>query len=598
MKRFFFPFSVFVALAFVMAPIIARADRFGADLERLESLESIEEIHLRTGDLPTVTLTRDILFHILVAELSAQRGDYDHAGRIFVELARSTLDPRLAKRGFQAAMASRDMARAYQAAREWALLAPNDAEAVASSLALAATSGRTSGLAAALTSRIHEADDKEQAIIQASGIVSKMQDKRIALEVLEDAIQDDLLDMPIARLALADAAWAALDPYRALEESQAAIKLDPDSEQAAQRVLEYGQEVDGAAAVRQTQQWLATHPDARKLQLMLVSRLTQQRDYDAALTELAAMRDRAPEDFDLLYTEAEVHARAENYDRATELLNEYIDVQMQRRQSLHDNATTAIADASDARLLLVRIAEQQQDYPEAIAQIEMIDDPSMRFQAQVHKAVLQGRMGNLPLARRTIEGLAVRDDRDRSVAALTLAAIYRDAGRTDDAVELLEQADKELPDTSEIKYDLAMLYERQGRMDDFESLMRRVIELSPDNANAYNSLGYTYADQNRRLDEAQDLLERALELDPDNPYILDSVGWYFYRVDDLEAAVEYLQRSFDQLPEADVAAHLGEVLWVTGHRDDAREIWRQGVKRDADNDTLVKTLKRFGVSLP
>src|SRR3546814_19738769 len=110
-----------------------------------------------------------------------------------------------------------------------------------------------------------------------------------------------------------------------------------------------------------------------------------------------------------------------------------------------------------------------------------------------------------------------------------------------------------MPDTPEIKYDLAMLYERQGKLDEFETLMRRVIELDPDNANAYNSLGYTYADQNTQLDEARDLLDHALELEPNNPFILDSMGWYLYRVDDLQGALDYLQRSYRQLPSADVA---------------------------------------------
>lgn len=581
--------SILVVLALAGAPLPSQA------AEPLPVLDSVESIRLRQGELPAVTLTRDILYRILVAELSAQRGDYDQASKLYIALAHDTFDPRLAQRGFQAAMASRDMGRAYEAAKEWALLSPDDPEAVASSLALAATSGRTTGLGKALASRIETADDKEQAIVQASSIISKMPDKRIALEVLEKALQPDVRDLPIARLALADAAWAALDAYRALKEARTALVLDPNSESAAQRVLEYGLEVDPATVIDQTEQWLASHPDARTLQLMLVSRLVDRRDYDTALSHLRVLRERAPEDFDLLYTEAEVQVRAENFDRAKVLLNEYISVQSQRRQSLDDRSTNAMADASDARLLLVRIAEKQDNFSDAIAQLDLIDDPSLRFQAQVHKAVLQARGGNVALARKTIDSLAARDDRERSVAALTLASIYREAGRTDKAVDLLVIADKELPDTSEIKYDLAMLYERQGRMDDFEVVMKRVIELAPDNANAYNALGYTYADQNRRLDDAQNLLEHALELEPDNPYILDSVGWYLYRVDDLQAAVEYLQRSYSQLPEADVAAHLGEVLWVSERKDEARRIWREAFERDPDNGTLKATLKRFGV---
>lgn len=592
MKRSTSLLVVLTVLTLLGGPMLAHAQA-----PRL-TLDNVETIHLRPGELPAVTLTSDVLYRILVAELSAQRGDFDRASQLYIALARETLDPRLAQRGFQAAMVNRDMARAHQAAQEWALLAPGDPEAVASSLALAATSGHTSGLATALIERIQTADDKEQAIIQASAIVDKMSDKQIALEVLEKALQSDVRVLPIARLALADAAWAALDTYRALKESRAALKLDPDSEPAAQRVLEYGLEVDPTAVLAETEEWLQAHPEARKLQLMLVSRLVDLREYDAALRHLAELRRQAPEDFDLLYTEAEVQVRAENPERAKVLLNEYISVQNQRRQFLNDNATNAVADASDARLLLVRIAEQQGDLPEAIAQLDLIDDPSLRFQAQVHKAVLQARHGNVVQARKTIDSLSPRDDRERSVAVLTLASIYREAGRTDTAVDLLVKADKELPNTPEIKYDLAMLYERQGRMDDFETTMLRVIELAPDNANAYNALGYTYADQNRELDEAQNLLERALELEPDNPYILDSVGWYFYRINDLEAAIEYLQRSYSQMRNAEVAAHLGEVLWAAGRRDEALRIWREGFADEPENETLIKTLQRFGVTLP
>lgn len=592
MKRSASLLSILSVLALIGTPMLTHANA------PRPVIDSVETIHLRPGELPAVTLTRDILYRLLVAELSAHRGDYGQAAELYIALAHETLDPRLAQRGFQAAMVSRDMGLAYQAAKEWAFLAPDDPEAVASSLALAATSGHTEGLASALVERIKTADDKEQAIIQASGIISKMSDKRIALEVLEKALQPEVRDLPIARLALADAAWAALDTYRALKEARTALVLDPNSEPAAQRVLEYGLQVDPEAVIAETEKWLIAHPDARRLQLMLVSRLVDRRDYDGALLHVRRLREQAPEDFDLLYTEAEIQVRAENFERAKALLNEYISVQNQRRQSLDDSVTNAVADASDARLLLVRIAEQEGDFQNAISQLDQIDDPSLRFQAQVHKAVLQARGGNIMQARNTIDSLSPRDDRERSVAVLTLASIYREAGRTDTAVDLLVKADKELPDTPEIKYDLAMLYERQGRMDEFEALMHRVIALSPDDANAYNALGYTYADQKRKLDEAQDLLERALELEPDNPYILDSVGWYFYRVGDMEAAVEYLRRAYEGLPDAEVAAHLGEVLWMSQRQDEARRIWREGLERNAESETLRKTLERFGVRLP
>jgi tetratricopeptide (TPR) repeat protein len=585
---------LFSALASVLmawsAPVTSATVRQADD-----ATERAEYIRLRAGELPAVALTGDILYRILASEIAATQGEFELAGQTMLDLARETSDPRLAKRAFQFSMSGRDMARALRAAREWALLAPRDPEAIASSLALAASNGQTAGLASALSARMEKAQNKEQAIAQASVIIGKMADKRLALEVLEKAIPESLRGLPITHLALADAAWAAADPVRAMQEAQKALALQPDSEVAAQRVLEYGLKVDPDDAIEQTRDYLKKNPGDRKLQLLLVKRLSDRGQYDQALAQLKAMRDRAPEDFDLLYTEAEVNLHAERYDRSKALLQEYINVQTQRRRSISDKASNAAADASDARLMLVRIAEKQERYDDAIAQLDLIEDTTLRFQAQVHKAVLQGRQGRLGQATATIKALKPRDAHERSVAALTLASIHRESGRTDEAVNILVKADQDIPDSAEIKYDLAMLYERQGKIEAFDQLMHKVIELDPNNANAYNSLGYTYADQNRNLDEAEELLERALELEPDNPFILDSVGWYLYRIGDFQAAIEYLERSYRQLPAADVAAHLGEVFWVTGRRDEARRVWKEAYDKDPGNETLAKTLQRFGV---
>lgn len=557
--------------------------------------QQTESIHLRDGQLPDINLTADLMYRILAAEIGARDGQYDLASQTFLDLAKDTSDPRLAKRAFQFSMADRNIARALIAAREWVQLAPNDPEAVASSLALAATNGQTTGLAGALWARIDKAKNKEEAIAQAAAIVGKMTDKTMALEVLDRALHDPVRSLPMAHMALADAAWAARDPNRALSEAQQALALDEDSELAAQRILEYGLKVDPGAAINAARVFSEKHPDARKLQLMLVGRLTDRKDFDGALDLVKKMRDSAPEDFDLLYTEAEVNFRAQRYSQAQALLNEYISVQTQRRKSLNDNVTNAAADASDARLLLVQIAEKQGHLNEAIVQLGLIDDPTLRFQARIHQAVLQARLGDLSTARSTIAALKPDGDHERAVIALTLSSIYRDAGRTDLATEVLVEANKAMPDTSEIMYDLGMLYERQGKFDEFEKLMQRVIDIDPKNANAYNSLGYTFVDQNVRLDEAQTLLDRALELEPDNPFILDSVGWYLYRTGDNRAALDYLQRSYDQLLSADVAAHLGEVLWKLKRRDEAKKIWRAGLAKDPKNEALLDTMKRFGV---
>lgn len=589
-----FPVSVFP----VLLALLATHEMAVAAPAVVTPAEPVETIHLRSGEPPAVNLTPDILYRILVAELAAQRNMFDDAAQTLLGVAHDTLDPRLARRAFQMSMAARNIPLALRAAQQWVLLEPENPEAVAASLALAASNGQTQGLAQTLARRIQNADDRDQAIVQVAGIVSKMADKRLALDVLDKALAEVKGTSAFASLALADAAWAAGDVRRALDEARRAQILDPDSQDAAQRVLEYGLRVDPESAIAQTQAYLAAHPDQRAMHLLLVSRLTSRGQFDQALALLGEMRRRTPEDFDLLYTEAEVNARAARYDVAVHLLNDYISVQSQRRQSIEDGASNAQSDASDARLLLVQIAERRENYPEAIRQLRLIDEPSLRFQARIHEAVLEGKLGDLAQARSIIESIRPADRRERIVRQLTLASIYRDAGRSDEAIARLRAADRDIPDASEIKYDLAMLLEQQGQTAEFETLMRRVIELDPDNANAYNSLGYTFADQNRNLDEAQGLLERALDIEPDNPYILDSVGWYLFRVKDYEAALEYLRRSYDQLPAADVAAHLGEVLWTLGRKNEARAIWAEGHRQDPDSEALAQTLKRLKVELP
>lgn len=559
-------------------------------------LEPIEHIQLRSDGVPYVTLSPDILYRVLVGEVAVQQGDFDTASQVFLSLAKDTADPRFAQRAFQFSMADNNLARGILAAKEWSLLAPNDPEAKATALALEASTGETSGLAKTLYQRIVKATDKEQAVIQAMSIISKMVDSRLALDVLEQSLPPEVKDLTISHLALSDLAWTAQKPDRALTEARLALAQEPNSELAMQRVLEYGLRVDQDSVIAQAKQFVTANPEARELSLLLINRLVDLAEYEQALEQTDQLEHLYPEDFDLLFTKAEINVQAGHYQQAIALLNEYIAVQSQRRQSLPDDTTTALSSISDARLSLVQIAEKQQDLHEAIKQLNLIEEPSLRFQVRVHRAVLEARLGDLRKAQRTLDRLGPLDKRDQTVVDLTWASILREAGRTDQAVQVLERADKESPDTPEIKYDLAMLYASQGRYEDLEPLLRQVIELQPHNANAYNALGYTFTDLGKNLDEAQDLLEQALELEPTNPYILDSVGWYLYRVGDLQAALEYLMRSYEQLPDAEVAAHLGEVLWVKGRRDEAKDIWLGAWQKNSTSHSLERTMKRFGVT--
>jgi tetratricopeptide (TPR) repeat protein len=151
----------------------------------------------------------------------------------------------------------------------------------------------------------------------------------------------------------------------------------------------------------------------------------------------------------------------------------------------------------------------------------------------------------------------------------------------------------QFPSSFELLYDRAMAAERVDRLDVLESDLKRVIQLKPDYAHAYNALGYTLAEKTDRLQEALELIEKAFKLAPEDPFILDSMGWVHYRLGNVETAVKYLQQAYGLRPDPEIAAHLGEVLWKVGQRDEARKVWRAALSDNPDHETLTTVMQKF-----
>jgi Flp pilus assembly protein TadD len=173
------------------------------------------------------------------------------------------------------------------------------------------------------------------------------------------------------------------------------------------------------------------------------------------------------------------------------------------------------------------------------------------------------------------------------------AQLLREAQRHQDAFQLLSEALEKDPQQPELLYDVALTAEKLERFDVLESSLRKLIEVRPDHAHAYNALGYSFAERNMRLPEARKLIERALELAPDDYFIVDSLGWVLYREGDLKGAAAQLRRAYSGRPDAEIGAHLGEVLWVMGERAEADRVWQESLKASPDNETLQKTIKRL-----
>jgi tetratricopeptide (TPR) repeat protein len=214
---------------------------------------------------------------------------------------------------------------------------------------------------------------------------------------------------------------------------------------------------------------------------------------------------------------------------------------------------------------------------------------------QSRRASILAKQGKVAQARELIRQVPERSPQDARAKIAAEAAVLRDVKRWLDAYEVLDAGTKSFSEDADLIYEQAMMAEKLDKLADMERLLRRVIELKPDNAHAHNALGYSLADRQQRLPEAKQLVARALELSPGDPFITDSLGWVEFRLGNHEEAARLLRQAYASRPDVEIGAHLGEVLWALGQRDDARRIWREAKGRDAANDVLRETLSRLRV---
>ena len=166
-------------------------------------------------------------------------------------------------------------------------------------------------------------------------------------------------------------------------------------------------------------------------------------------------------------------------------------------------------------------------------------------------------------------------------------------GRPQDAFDLLKSEDKNYSDSSEFKFDYAMLAEKMGNLLLMEQLLKEAIKIKPDFALAYNALGYSYADRNIKLADAKKYIEIALSIEPKNHYIIDSMGWLHYRLGNIDIALEFTQKAYAIQKDPEIAAHLGEIYWKKGEKDEAKRIWQDSLVNNPSNSVLNETFQRF-----
>ena len=538
-------------------------------------------------NLPGVPLTSQIVYQVLAAEVALQRNQPAPAYQTYLALARDTRDPRMAQRATEIALGAQSPADALSAADLWRQYAPDSNRASQVDAALLVLAGKPADAQPMLARELARAtgETRGPAILALQALLVRGADRVGGLAVLKDMLKNDM-NRPEAQLAIARQQLAVDDKEGAAQSLKQALQIRPDYLPAALMLSQMGP-AERAAGITSFEKYVQQNPKSRDARLALSQLYLADDRLDDAQKQFETMRKLDAKDPTPLMALALIKIQQKKLDDASAYLKQYV--------QLGDKQPNL--DVGQGYIYLAQISIEQGNDAQASQWLDKVNQTSQHYlPAQITRAQLLQKQGKTDEARKVLDDLPISDPRDAAVVARTDASILFTAKRFPEAEARLAQAVQDFPDDPDLRYDYAMAAEKTGHYAAMEKQLRELIRTQPDNPQAYNALGYSLADRNQRLPEASKLIDKALSLAPNDAYIMDSLGWVKYRMGDTTGAAKVLQRAFELQPNAEIGAHLGEVLWKSGAQDDARIAWRAAQKLEPDNDTLVQTLKRLQIN--
>ena len=542
----------------------------------------------------TSGLTADIFYRVILGDVALQRGEASLAARAYYEAARDARDPRLARRAAEVAFAARMRGLTQEAAKLWASRDPA-AERPKQMLAAMAAAGAARGEVAPIDNDVKSRLEKAiadaaltergngETFLELNRILRDALDKRQVYELVRD-LAKPYPNSAEAHFAVALAAYNGGAPEGttdsvALTEADRALAIKPDWERAALLKGEVLARKKPDDAIAFLAQFVAANPEARSAAGALAQLYVERKRYAEARAVFQRLwdGDRSAREFE--FGVAVISLQMKDWDQAESLFNDL------KRANYGDNGAV--------ELYLAQIAEERGNYAEAIERYKSVPESERGWLARLRVAAMMGKQGKVTEARKYLEDLPAVTIEQRVQVRQSEAQLLRDANDNEGAYEVLKLALVEHPTNTDLLYDSAMVAEKLGRVDEAVARLRVVVELKPDDPQALNGLGYTLVDRTPRVSEGTALIERAHKLSPDDPFILDSMGWAMFKLGRYAEAERYLRRAMEERPDAEIAAHLGEVLWAKGEREHAQEVWQSQLKVTPDNALLLETVRRL-----
>ena len=537
-------------------------------------------------------MNADSMLMILLGELKLTQGEPGAAYSLMLEAAKKTGDAQLFNRAVEIALNARSGPPALEAAKAWKQAFPKSREANRFVLQIMVALNQLPESLMPLRTDLllSPEEDQVKAINGIVQIYAQAQDKELATAVVEQALVP-FVDKPLT----AAASWTTIGRMKvaakklpeALDAAKKATAKDSKAIEPGLLALELFS-LGSSEAEELLQKVIQTADNAMPLRLSYARILIDNQRTKEALAQLVNITEKSPALSEAWLLQAAVLIDGGQDDEAKNVLLRFVALEKDKENN---------TGLSQAYLMLSQITLRQKKTSESEEWLNKIEDPDALAQVQIQRANLLASRGEISKARALIQQLPNITPQAKRTRLQAEVKLLRDYKMYEQTYQVLLSATKETPDDLELRYELAMMAERLNRVDEMERLLKSVIEAKPDFFHAYNALGFALADRNMRLKEARELIVTALEFAPDDPMITDSLGWVEYRMGNKVTALAILERAYEIKNDAEIGAHLGELYWVLGRKDEALKVWREAKKLAPTNEILLETIKRLKAKL-
>ncbi|OQW93350.1 MAG: hypothetical protein BWK79_11600 [Beggiatoa sp. IS2] len=521
----------------------------------------------------------ELMYKVLVGEMAGQRGDYTLSARNFFETAEKTHNVGLAERATRAALYAKEYDLAIKAANLWLQLSPDDPKAHQVLWRILLYQGNTDQALIHLEALLDSFKETPEDYLEIVGVLlEKHKSQEDALKFVEKLAEKRPKDLTVL-LIQARVLLNLNQIDSTLRVLQQLLKIKPTHPQG---VLLYAHLLEKQGKTIEALKWmeqaLAKNSNNREWRLFYAQMLANNEYYEQAIVQFQRLLNKEPQNSEILF--------------ALGILS----LQTQKIRASRNYFMTLLNNEEQAEVAYYYLGqlEEEEKHPEkAIDWYNKISVGPNYLKAQARIVSILVGQDHFEEALSQLHSIPAQNKEDVLTLTQFEVDLYVERQRYPEAMEVYNKAIQADAKNTDLLYLRAMLADKMNQFDLLERDLRRLLELDPKHVQALNALGYALADRTQRYTEAYELLKRALELSPNEYYILDSVGWVLYRMGQHQPAIEYLQKAKNQQDDPEIAAHLGEVLWVSGNHEEAQRIWKEALKNFPTDARLLETMRRF-----